>query len=97
MVGMGELVDQTRLSHSRLSYQRHHLSTACLSLRQDIAEDGHLHLSSNKPRQPARRGGLYALLGATCSKQLEDFYGLGQSFDWHRSQSIDLDQTLHQA
>ena len=59
-VGVGELVEQPRLAHSRLAHDGHHLALALPGAGQRLGQHLELALPPHEARQPARGGRLQA-------------------------------------
>src|SRR5262245_4984097 len=94
---MDELIDQARLSYTRLSDDGHHLAMPRPGPLECLLQRRQLLLPSHEAREPARRAGLQASAHGTSPHELKDLHGLWQAFDRKSSQRVDLDQPFRQS
>ncbi len=96
-MGVGELPEEPRLAHARLSDHRDHLAVPLARPVEGAAELVQLRAPADEAREPPPRRGLEAGAGGAGPRQLEHFDRLGESLDRHRAKRGDLDEALGQA
>jgi hypothetical protein len=93
---VGELVDEARLAHPRLTDDSHHLATTGAGELLDAAKVLQLGIPPDKSGQAATGGCLQARTRRTCSRHLVDLDGVGEPLYWHGAERLHGNVTFHQ-
>ena len=90
-VGVDTLIHQARLPHASLAHERHDLSVPRSGTHERLLESRELCLPPDEARQAARYRRLEAPADRTRADDFIDLHRLGQAFDRHGPEGIDVD------
>ena len=93
---VGELVDEARLAHPRLTDDRRHLATTGAGELLGAAKVLQLGVPPDKSGQAATGGRLQARPRRACSRHLVDLDGVGEPLHRHGAERLHGNVTFHQ-